>query len=247
MYKKLISGCLCVLLILSGCSKDTNEPEETFDTPSVRTLRTIGNENCGYLNIPDNFIELSDFTTDTNMQYGNDKCVFTLSVLSNVESMDDAVENVVSAMSDMCTSDIYNADVELSGYESKQLYGYYEDDDMFLVVDLIPVENNIIYSAAEFNSDNVQLSEYLDTYCDSNVIKLKNTLNIDTDCASSAMKVLRSLDFYNVESCVKIPSDIGTSAEVTNGDNTLKLEFDELGCLERVYDNADNCLYKTIE
>jgi len=139
---------------------------ETDDT------QRIGSELCGYTDVPANFVKYSDiYTDDTMVQYsdptGNN--IVTMSYYSkstyDAKSIADYMMDMLYADSEIDEESITGAMVDLDGSQAYQIYGYYPDYDMYLVIYILDSpedDENIHYLAIEFTSDNIALVQMVE-------------------------------------------------------------------------------------
>ena len=149
--------------------------ESASDTSSAEhdlgETQTIGNSEMGYLDIPADFLKFEDVEQNTDLQYSDKSAttIFTLNTLGDddLETLDleAGAQGLAKSLQDKGAQGLTGARVTVAGkYEAIQVYGYWPEDDTFLVVDLFKTSKRAIYLAVEFPSDNMEIVEYLDTY-----------------------------------------------------------------------------------
>ena len=149
----------------SSSAPESSAPQITGDT------QTIGNSEMGYLDIPADFLKFEDVVANTDLQYSDKTAttIFTLNTLGDEDPADLDLEAGAQSLAQQLQSQgaqgLTGAKVKVAGkYDAYQVYGYWPEDDTFLVVDLFKTSKRGIYLAVEFPSSNVDIVEYLDTY-----------------------------------------------------------------------------------
>lgn len=155
-------------------SSDTSESSSSNSSSLFFDLgdtQTIGNAVRGYLDIPADFVKFEDVVQNTDLQYSDRSAttIFTLNLLGNGDpdsnDLEISANSMAMSLKDKGATGITGAKVKVAGkYDAYQVYGYWPDDDTFLVVDLFNTSTKSIYLAVEFPSDNMEIVEYLDTY-----------------------------------------------------------------------------------
>ena len=141
-----------------------------YSSDSDKT-QTIGNSDVGYLDVPANFVKFYDLDSSSDVQYSDPAgtIIFTMNNQGNAKENDTTVEQVGMALSynmeQEGAQDVTRATVKVGDkYDAKQVYGYYPEDDTYLVVDLLEKDGNIIFLSAEFPAKDIYMVTYLDTY-----------------------------------------------------------------------------------
>ena len=149
---------------ISSESKTTSS--ETSSAAKTGDTQTIGNSECGYLDIPSDFYVFEDIDGNDSIQYSDKiaSTIFTMNTI-DVDNLDDASLVLVNMMDAEGGEQITRADVTVAGkYQAKQVYAYWPKEDKYLVGDVFEVLGKIIYISAEFKSEDSDMVDYLDTY-----------------------------------------------------------------------------------
>lgn len=146
-------------------SQRASEPNQTNDTKGVGAI------DIGYIDVPADFVAFQDTEPNSDLQYSDitGKTIFTINSSKHLGSgsvdVDGAAQAAGQKMQMDGAKDVTGATVKVAGkYDAKQVYGYYPDDDTFLVTDVFEVDGNVIFLTVEFPSDNSDIVKYLDTY-----------------------------------------------------------------------------------
>jgi len=146
--------------------------DSSSDTGYEDTQR-IGSVENGYTDIPADYVKFEDPSLGSDfMQYSDTTGtnIVTLGHYSDELSAHSYASAILASFqqdSEMDQSSVTGATVTLDGCDAYQVYGYYPDEDLFLVVWLLdsPEDDYIHYIAVEFTSDNYDLFEMVeDTY-----------------------------------------------------------------------------------
>ncbi len=159
---------------------DSQEVVSFYTYSNINTANTgfedtqrIGSAETGYVDIPADYVKYTDPSLPSDfIQYADSTGtnIVTLSYYDNdISAKAYAGAMVLNFQQDteMDQSSVTGATVELDGCEAYQVYGYYPDDDLFLVTWFYdsPEDDYIHYVAVEFASDNYELFEMVeDTY-----------------------------------------------------------------------------------
>ena len=148
----------------------SSSSSSSYSSESDKT-QTIGNSVVGYLDIPSDFVVFYDLDSNPDVQYSDSasKIIFTMNNQGNAKENNATVEQLGMALSynmeQEGAQDVTRATVKIGDkYDAKQVYGYYPEDDTYLVVDLLEKDGNIIFLSAEFPSKDIYMANYLDTY-----------------------------------------------------------------------------------
>ena len=146
--------------------------DSSSDTGYEDTQR-IGSVENGYADIPADYVKFEDPSLGSDfIQYSDTTGtnIVTLGHYSDELSAHSYASAILASFqqdSGMDQSSVTGATVTLDGCDAYQVYGYYPDEDLFLVVWLLdsPEDDYIHYIAVEFTSDNFDLFEMVeDTY-----------------------------------------------------------------------------------
>lgn len=143
--------------------------EKRNDNSSKKTdnngkTQQLGAENYGFITVPDtwktfNDTDISSVTGNTVKQYCDEtgKLVITLNCTENPQTdAKNAASSCWAQMEQDGAADIQGATVQLADCEAYQVYGYYTDDDIMLVIWVFTDSGNILhYISAEGPIDNV--------------------------------------------------------------------------------------------
>lgn len=151
---------------------NTSSASDTFSTKTdLGDTQTIGNSEMGYLDIPADFLKFEDVVGNTDLQYSDKTAttIFTLNTLGDEDpdtlDLEAGAQALAKRLEDQGAQGLTGARVTVAGkYDAVQVYGYWPEDDTFLVVDLFKTSKRGIYLAVEFPSDNADIINYLDTY-----------------------------------------------------------------------------------
>lgn len=127
---------------------------------------SIGDSRVGYMTVPCDFIEFRDVRGGNDLQY-SDKTgtiIFTMNVIEGSEDAETAAQGIASHLKEEGIEDLTGATVKVGNYDAVQIYGYYSDDNKYLVIDLIPHDGCIYYVSAEFPPSQVDMYEYVNTW-----------------------------------------------------------------------------------
>lgn len=142
-------------------SQEDNNSKKTDDTGKTQQL---GTENYGFITVPDtwktfNDSDISSVTGNTVKQYCDEtgKLIITLNCTENSPTdAKNAASSCWAQMEQDGAADIQGATVQLADCEAYQVYGYYTDDDVMLVIWVFTDSDNILhYISAEGPIDNV--------------------------------------------------------------------------------------------
>ena len=162
----------------SNSSSETSSEKtssETFSSssssgfaPISGETQTVGNSEIGYLDIPADFIKFIDVVPNTDLQY-SDKSTTTIFTMNTIDTdpayIESAAQIIAKRMQDNGAKGVTGAHVTVAEkYEAIQVYGYWSEDDSFLVTDLFEADGRLIYLSVEFPSENIDIVSYLDTY-----------------------------------------------------------------------------------
>ncbi len=149
----------------------SSEPESSVILSDPAATQTIGDSEMGYLDIPADFLRFEDVAGNADLQYSDKSAttIFTLNTLGDEDpdslDLEAGAQALAKDLQDKGAQGLTGARVTVAGkYEAIQVYGYWPEDDTFLVVDLFKTSKRGIYLAVEFPSDNAEIVKYLDTY-----------------------------------------------------------------------------------
>lgn len=146
--------------------------DSSSDTGYEDTQR-IGSVENGYTDLPGDYVKFEDPSLGSDfLQYSDTTGtnIVTLGHYSDELSAHSYASAILASFqqdSEMDQSSVTGATVTLDGCDAYQVYGYYPDEDLFLVVWLLdsPEDDYIHYIAVEFTSENFDLFEMVeDTY-----------------------------------------------------------------------------------
>ena len=146
--------------------------DSSSDTGYEDTQR-IGSVETGYTDVPADYIKVensvlgSEFVQYSDVTGTNAVALGHFSNNLTAKAYAGAMMMNFQQDTEMDQSSVTGATVTLDGCEAYQVYGYYPDDDLFLVVWFLdsPEDDYIHYVSVEFTSDNYDLFEMVeDTY-----------------------------------------------------------------------------------
>jgi hypothetical protein len=164
---------LCaVALLLASCggtqksstSQSSQAPkteQKTTTQDSSSDTQRVGEDGVGYVTIPSNWVEYQDVDNPDATQYcADDKTIVTMQSYAEHKgeiTAKDAASNLYANMSDdSAVEDVEGAKVTLAGQNAYQVYGYYPDDDCFLVAWVLEDSDGVVhYVSAEGTRDTV--------------------------------------------------------------------------------------------
>lgn len=146
-------------------TKNDSEPESSIEgaVPGSKkgTVRT-GAENYGFVDVPNTWVTFTDQETASLSglsvkQYSDaaGKNIITLNCSESQTEPKSAASSCWTQMEQEGASDIHGATVTLDGYESYQVYGYYADEDIVLVIWIFSDGTMLHYVSAEGPADSV--------------------------------------------------------------------------------------------
>lgn len=147
--------------------KDTLKNELSKSTKT----KSIGSEEFGYIEIPENFVRFKDVDGGDDLQYSDPTGVniFTMNVIKGNVNLDEGAKNLLGTLTEQGMKDGTGANVTvgMAAQPAKQVYGFYEDENKFLVIWLIPDRKDTettYYLACEFTAEQADLVKCADTW-----------------------------------------------------------------------------------
>lgn len=143
---------------------DKHKDNSSKKTDDIGKTQQLGAENYGFITVPDtwktfNDTDISSVTGNTVKQYCDEsgKLIITLNCTENAQTdAKSAASSCWAQMEQDGAADIQGATVQLANCEAYQVYGYYTDDDVMLVIWVFTDSGNILhYISAEGPIDNV--------------------------------------------------------------------------------------------
>ncbi|MBQ7765938.1 MAG: hypothetical protein IJ397_03730 [Lachnospiraceae bacterium] len=149
----------------------TDEETSSEDVAVTGDVQRVGDEKYGYTDIPADYVVFTDPYNDGDyIQYSDPTGTNILTMTYYEESYIDAENLAYNLLEQLETdtgidpSSVTGAMVTLDGCEAFQVYGYYPDEDIFLVVWVLdsPEDDYTHYIAVEFTSDNYDLFDIVE-------------------------------------------------------------------------------------
>ena len=157
--------------ITEDTEEDITEDTEEYTEETTATTeeavddtvdgKTVGDATNGYVTLPGEwvtFIEAEDiadvYYTWAQFSRPDQSAILTLCTYDDLDDPEQAATNIYAYMEGEGAQDLTGATVYIGGYEAKQVYGYYQDYDLYLVTYffLAPdVDNLLHYVAIEFH------------------------------------------------------------------------------------------------
>ena len=141
---------------------DVSWPDDSSDTPSyLLDTQRVGNDEAGYINVPSEFIAFQEeggMSGDVEgFQYSDvtGKTIFTVSAFADT-TPETTANLLLGSLENEGAEDPAGAEVTIAGYDAYQVYGYYPDDNTFLVMWVFeaPEQDDLVhYLAIEFDAD----------------------------------------------------------------------------------------------
>lgn len=147
--------------VSSAIESNVDKHDLTKDT------QIIGDDSYGYMRIPNSFVKINDIEGNDNLQYSDEdgSTVFTLNRISMDVDPTKAFENLKSTLEAQGASDIEaESDVSINGFFGNRLKGYYQDEDKYVMIYLIPFTDRTAYIAVEYTEENENLAVYTQTW-----------------------------------------------------------------------------------
>ena len=147
------------------------DEEVSSDDVTTGDAQRIGEEKFGYTDVPANYVVFTDpYISGDYIQYSDPTGTNIVTLSYYEESYIDAA-NYAYALLEQLEADpnvdptsVTGAMVTLDGCEAYQVYGYYPDEDLFLVAWVLdsPDDDYTHYIAVEFTSDNFDLFDMVE-------------------------------------------------------------------------------------
>lgn len=151
--------------ITEEITEDTEEDIEDYTTEEIITegdadAATFGDSVNGYADMPSNWISFYEEGgidgTYSSTQYSapDQSAILTMCTYENMDDPEAAAMNVYTFMESEGAQELTAATVYIGGYEAKQVYGYYTDEDLYLVTYMFmapDVDDLLHYVALEFH------------------------------------------------------------------------------------------------
>ena len=158
----IMVGILIIALIIFFVVKNNNsEGNETTDPPVETETRVVGNDTLGYVTIPSDWLKFQDVNATRGLQYSDKDGIYIVTLDALSTDQIDAktyAAGVAGKLENEKVSQLTGATVNLAGYTAYQVYGYYEKNDIWLVVWCFEAEDgNTHYIGVEGPDSN---SEY---------------------------------------------------------------------------------------
>ncbi len=149
---------------------DTDSDTGYDDSSVSEDCQRIGSVETGYVDVPADYVKFTDSSlTDEYVQYSDvtGTNIVTMTYYDDSISAKTYAGVMLAAFEEdpeIDPSSVTGATVTLDGCEAFQVYGYYPEEDLFLVVWLLdsPEDDYIHYVAVEFTSDNYDLFEMVE-------------------------------------------------------------------------------------
>jgi hypothetical protein len=169
LYVAIAVLCAFALLLAScgGPQKSSSqraeqpktEPKAAASGSSEDTMR-VGEDGVGYVTVPSSWTEFNDVDNPEATQYcADDKTIVTMQSYADQKgelTPKQAATNIYANMEDEDVEGLTGATVTLADQEAYQVYGYYADDDIFLVAWLLEDSDGVVhYVSAEGTQDTV--------------------------------------------------------------------------------------------
>lgn len=169
LYVAIAVLCAFALLLAScgGTQKSSSqraeqpqaEPKAAASSSSENTMR-VGEDGVGYVTVPSSWTEFNDVDNPEATQYcADDKTIVTMQSYADQKgelTSKQAATNIYANMEDEDVEGLTGATVTLADQEAYQVYGYYADDDIFLVAWLLEDSDGVVhYVSAEGTQDTV--------------------------------------------------------------------------------------------
>lgn len=140
---------------------DTIDSGDDNESPSYMTdTKRVGNADAGYIDVPSEFVVfqeeggLSGAIEGFQYSDASGKTVFTVTAFDNADS--ETIANVLyESMDGDGSQDAGAAQTTIGGYDAYQIYGYYPDDNTYLVIWVFeaPDQDELVhYVAIEFDA-----------------------------------------------------------------------------------------------
>ncbi len=134
----ILVGILLIALIVFFVVKNNNGTDPKPDDGTVELdTRVVGNDTFGYVTIPSDWLKFQDVNVNQGLQYSDKDgtYIITLDAVST-EQLDAKTyaAGVAGKLEAEKVSQLTNATVNIAGHTAYQVYGYYEELDIWLVV-----------------------------------------------------------------------------------------------------------------
>ena len=162
--------------IVNNNTTNNNTKNNTKTTTEEKT-QVVGADKYGYVTIPSDWVKFTDPDVTIDLvQYSTLSSDYVLTMMyyskSEVVSAEQAATNVSNHMSTENVTGLTGAKVKVAGYDAYQVYGYYPDENEWLVCWFFEAEDGYIHYIAVEGP-----SRYSDHFKIPDTFKLnKNTL-----------------------------------------------------------------------
>lgn len=154
---KAVLLCLAAAVCMTGCDGNTIT-DESGEFVYKGELKQGGSKEDGYIKIPASYVNFQEEEVEGLTQYCDPTGtnIITLDFYEGI-NYEDAANNMVYYMQeDENVEGLSGATVMINGYNAKQIYCHYIDDDKFLVIWMIEDPSNTAncyYLAIEFANE----------------------------------------------------------------------------------------------
>ena len=135
-------------------SYNNNENDYNYNKPKTQV---VGKDKYGYVTIPSDWVPFKDPSVSIDLvQYTNgEDFILTMNYYDKTEvpSAMQAASNIKSHLASENVEGLTGATVKMGSYDAYQVYGYYPDDDLWLVCWLFDGNDGYIHYLAIEGSD----------------------------------------------------------------------------------------------
>lgn len=137
----LIIGAIALFIVFNNNdSEPDNDDSVIVDTEN----RTVGNDTVGYVMIPSDWLKFQDTESVRGLQYSDKDGTYIITLDAMSTEQVDAktyASNVAEQLKKKNVSQLTETSVNVAGYRSYQVYGYYDSMNIWLVVWCFETEN----------------------------------------------------------------------------------------------------------
>lgn len=112
------------------------EEEETEEVTEAVEGKVVGSDEYGYITIPENWAKFVDVDGNDTLQYSyaNVYIATLYAVDTTVVDAETYASNVMTNIKNDGATQVKGAEINVAGYDGYQVYGYYEDINVWLVM-----------------------------------------------------------------------------------------------------------------